>query len=191
MGTVDPGFALDLRNALNLSRAVETGTFQGVTARSLADIFMDVVTIELSPEIQAAAAQGLSDLPNVRSVQGHSGALLREVAHAATPTLYFLDGHWSGGDTAGVEDECPVLDEIAAIGSGHPNDCLIVDDARLFTSSPPPPHRAEQWPSLLQVFDALRALHPTHLITVLDDQIIAVPRAAKAALDAHGLRVAG
>lgn len=191
MGTVDPGFALDLRNALNLSRAVETGTFQGVTARSLADIFMDVVTIELSPELQAAAAQGLSDLPNVRSVQGHSAVLLREVAHAVTPTLYFLDGHWSGGDTAGVEDECPVLDEIAAIGTGHPHDCLIVDDARLFTSSPPPPHRAEQWPSLLQVFDALRALHPTHLITVLGDQIIAVPQAAKAALDAHGLRVAG
>jgi hypothetical protein len=191
MGTVDPGFALDLRNALNLSRAVETGTFQGVTARSLADIFMDVVTIELSPELQAAAAQGLSDLPNVRSVQGHSGVLLREVAHAVTPTLYFLDGHWSGGDTAGVEEECPVLDEIAAIGPGHPNDCLIVDDARLFTSSPPPPHRPEQWPSLLQVFDALRALHPTHLITVLGDQIIAVPQAAKAALDAHGLRVAG
>lgn len=191
MGTVDPGFALDLRNALNLSRAVETGTFQGVTARSLADIFMDVVTIELSPELQAAAAQGLSDLPNVRSVQGHSAVLLREVAHAVTPTLYFLDGHWSGGDTAGVEDECPVLDEIAAIGTGHPNDCLIVDDARLFTSSPPPPHRAEQWPSLLQVFDALRALHPTHLITVLGDQIIAVPQAAKAALNAHGLRVAG
>lgn len=191
MGTVDPGFALDLRNALNLRRAVETGTFQGVTARSLADLFVDVVTIELSPEIQAAAAQALSDLPNVRSVQGHSGVLLREVADAATPTLYFLDGHWSGGETAGVEDECPVLDEIAAIGSGHPNDCLIVDDARLFTSSPPPPHRAEQWPSLLQVFDALRALHPTHLITVLGDQIIAVPRAAKGALDAHGLRVGG
>lgn len=191
MGTVDPGFALDLRNALNLSRAVETGTFQGVTARTLADIFMDVVTIELSPQLQAAAAQTLSDLPNVRSVQGHSGVLLREVAHAATPTLYFLDGHWSGGETAGVEDECPVLDEIAAIGSGHPNDCLIIDDARLFTSSPPPPHRAEQWPSLLQVFDALRALHPTHLITVLGDQIIAVPQAAKAAMNAHGLRVAG
>jgi hypothetical protein len=189
MGSVDLSLATDLRDRLQLRRAVETGTFRGLTARALAGVFPEVVTIELSEPIHATASQALADLPGVTAVQGHSAERLREVADAVVPTLYFLDGHWSGGHTSGVEDECPVLEELTAIGAGHPSDCFIVDDARLFTSSPPPPHRAEQWPSLVEVFDALRAIHPDHLVTLLDDQVIAVPASAKGAIDAYGERV--
>lgn len=189
MGTVDLTFAADLRDRLRLQRAVETGTFRGVTARALAGVFPRVVTIELSAALHARAVASLSDLPGVDALQGHSASRLREVSDKAFPSLYFLDGHWSGGMTEGAEDECPVLDELGAIGAGHADDCLIVDDARLFTSAPPPPHNAEQWPTLLNLLDAIRAVRPEHHVTVLDDQIIAVPMRARAAVDAHGLRV--
>lgn len=189
MGSVDLTFAADLRDRLGLRRAVETGTFRGITARRLAGVFPEVLTTELSEDLHASAAAGLRDVPQVRAVRGHSAAVLREEARADVPTLYFLDGHWSGGNTEGVDDECPVLEELQAIGPGHPDDCLIVDDAHLFTSAPPPPHDAAQWPTVAELFDEIRALHPDHVVTVLEDQVIAVPPRGKAALDAHGLRV--
>jgi hypothetical protein len=189
MGSVDITLAADLRDQVGLSRAVETGTYRGLTARSLADVFDEVITIELMEDLHRAAAEALRDQPKVRAVQGHSVPRLGEVRDASVPTLYFLDGHWSGGETSGVDDECPVLEELVAIGPGNPSDCFIVDDARLFTSAPPPPHRPEQWPSMMEVIDAIRAQHPGHLVTLLDDQIIAVPSAAKRALDDYGLRV--
>jgi hypothetical protein len=189
MGSVDLTFAKDLRDQAGIRRAVETGTFRGITARGLAGVFDEVVTIELSAELHASASEALSDVPNVRALQGHSVSRLTEVADASVPTLYFLDGHWSGGNTEGADDECPVLEELAAIGSGHTDDAFIIDDARLFTSAPAPPHKPEQWPTLIEVFDALRALHPHHVVTLLDDQVVAAPQRAKAAVDAHGQRV--
>jgi hypothetical protein len=189
MGSVDLTLAQDLRDRAGIRRAVETGTFRGITARGLAGVFDEVVTIELSAELHASASKTLSDLPNVRPLQGHSVQRLAEVADPSRPTLYFLDGHWSGGNTEGVEDECPVLEELAAIGTGNQSDAFIIDDARLFTSTPPPPHNPEQWPTLIEVFDALRGLHPDHVVTLLGDQVIAAPKQAQAAIDAHGQRV--
>ncbi|RKQ92885.1 hypothetical protein C8N24_2741 [Solirubrobacter pauli] len=189
MGSVDLQLASDLKTALGLRRAVETGTFRGQTARGLAGVFESVLTIELSVELHRSAQEALRDTPAVTALQGHSVPVLEQVADPALPTLFFLDGHWSGGPTAGADDECPVLEELAAIGTGHPDDCILIDDARLFTASPPPPHKPEAWPTLLETIDALRAQHPEHHITLLDDQVIAVPARARRVIDAYGLRV--
>lgn len=169
-------------------RAVETGTFRGLTARSLATVFPSVTTIELSPALAASAQARLRETRAVRVLQGHSVKWLAQEADPTRPTLYFLDGHWSGGQTSGEDDECPVLEELRAIGTGHGNDCVLIDDARLFVSAPPPPHQPDQWPELTDVFDLLRELRPGHVVTVLNDQVVAIPRAAKPALDAYALR---
>lgn len=188
MGSIDIGLAADLRDRLDLKRCVETGTFRGITARALADVFEEVITIELSEKLHRAAINGpLRRLSNVRALQGHSARLLAELADPECAALYFLDGHWSGGDTSGADDECPVLEELAAIGAGNPSDVIVVDDARLYTSAPPPPHRAEQWPSLMEVSDAIRAEHRNHIVTVLGDQIIGFPPRAKPVIDEYGL----
>jgi hypothetical protein len=189
VGTVDLHLAAELRDQLGLERAVETGTFRGKTARGLATVFPSVVTIELSEEMHRTAQVALRDEPRIIALQGHSAKRLGELTEPATPTLFYLDGHWSGGDTGGVEDECPVLAELEAMTGGSSNDCVIVDDARLFTSSPPPPHRAEQWPTMLEVIDALRAGYPDHLVTLLNDQVIAVPGSARPAINRYGVRL--
>ncbi len=189
MGTLDRQLIVDLRDGLRLGRAVETGTFLGVTARALAGVFPEVITIELSPELHERAAVALTDLPHVTALQGHSGQVLTDVSSEAPATLYFLDGHWSGGPTEGADDQCPVLAELNAIGAGNPNDCIVIDDARLFTSTPPPPNDPDQWPTLLDVIDAIRAGHPQHHVTLLADQVIAVPPAGRDSVDAYGLRV--
>jgi FkbM family methyltransferase len=85
------------------------------------------------------------------------------------PTVFWLDGHWSAGDTAGEGDECPLLDELATIGPQH---AILIDDARLFIEPPPPPHDPEQWPTLEQVIDAL----DDREVAIRDDVVIALPR---------------
>ncbi len=106
------------------------------------------------------------------------------------PTLWFLDGHWSGGPTAGEQDECPVMAELDALRGAHPDDVILIDDARLFAAPPPPPHDPLQWPTLAGIFDLLRDVRPDSHVTMLADLIICVPPRAKDLVDAFGQRVA-
>jgi hypothetical protein len=191
MGSVPGGLVAELKGTLGLRRAVESGTYRGGGARLLAEIFEDVVTIELSEDLHHAAARELAGLRNVHALHGDSRAELRPLAAEGAPTLYWLDGHWSGGNTAGVAHECPVLDELAAIGGGHADDCVLIDDARLFAAAPPPPHDPAQWPTLIEVLDVLRFHRPEHHLTVLHDLVIAVPQAARPAVDAFGRQPTG
>jgi hypothetical protein len=179
--------ARELRDAGHLERAVETGTWHGKTARALADVFSGVITIELSPELHREASEDLAGA-RVEVLCGHSPKLLAELDRNV-PTLYFLDAHWSAGDTAGDVEQCPVIDEIRAIGSGHPRDCLIIDDARLFLYAPGPPLDPARWPTFTQVFDEIRLHRPEHVITVIADRVIAVPARIKPVLDSYGRSV--
>jgi hypothetical protein len=185
MGGVPTELAAELRKTLDLERAIETGTYLGGSARLLADIFDSVTTVELSRELHQGALERLADVPAVRCLQGDSRELLGELVDPSIPTLYWLDGHWSGGPTAGAGNECPVLAEVEHIGNGHPDDCLLIDDARLFVASPPPPHDPAQWPSLAELFDAIRASRQDVHVTVVADTVIAVPVRAKAVVDSY------
>jgi hypothetical protein len=170
--------ARDLRDRLGLVRAIETGTYRCRGTRLLADVFPRVVTIEVAPQLARAAAASLASVPGIEVVGGSSADVMPGLIDAAQPTLYWLDGHWSGGETGGAGDECPVLAELAAIAKGHADDCILVDDARLFLAPPPPPHLAEQWPTYREVEDAILAARPDHRVIVAHDVIVAVPARA-------------
>jgi hypothetical protein len=186
VGSVPPELAAALRDRLGLRRAVETGTYLGGSARLLASLFDSVVTIELSESLATRAARELADYPNVTVRQGDSRQILPELAAADVPTLYWRDGHWSGGETAGVDHECPLLEEVAAIGADTAEIALLIDDARLFTASPPPPHDPAAWPTIVEVFDGLRSARRGHHVTVLRDLVIAVPEGARDLADRFG-----
>lgn len=186
MGVLPQELARDLRDRLGLERAIETGTYRGAGALILASVFPEVVTIELDEELHRRAAERLSRHPGITAVQGSSRVQLGPLVDPRRPTLYWLDGHWSGGITAGAEDECPVLDELAAIAAGHPDDCILIDDARLFVEPPPPPHDPAQWPSLEEIQAAIRTARPDHHLAVLHDVVVAVPRRACDLADRFG-----
>jgi hypothetical protein len=184
-GAISPHLANGLKQELGLVRAVETGTYRGWSARKLAHIFPQVVTIELSPQLYQTARQTLSDLPNVECRLGRSVDHLSELAQDRVPTLYWLDAHWSPlfQSSAGEATQCPALDELKAIGTGDAADCFLVDDARLYCASPKPPYDPEHWPTIAEIFDAIRDMRHGHYVTVVSDIVIGVPARAKPVVD--------
>ena len=194
MGAVEFGLphqlVADLSRALNITVAVETGTYRGDSARKLAETVQRVVSIELSEELHEAAKGTLSDLGNVTLLQGSSADVLAHVAaDLPGPAIYWLDGHWCGAAGARSDEaQCPVMEEITAIdASDHAaQSCILIDDARLHLGPPPPPFRREDWPTITDIVDKLRATHE-RVFTVLDDVIIAGPPEIQSVIDTYWL----
>ena len=188
MGVLPHRLARELRDRLGLTRAIETGTYKGGSARMLAWIFDEVITIELDPVLHRRAVDRLAEITAITAIQGSSRDRLAHLVDRDRPTLYWLDGHWSGGATAGVDDECPVLDELRAMAEGHPDDCILIDDARLFLAPPPPPHKSEHWPTFDEIAAAIRSARPDHRVEVVHDIVVAVPPAAGDLVERFGRR---
>ncbi|HYQ70464.1 MAG TPA: glycosyltransferase, partial [Gammaproteobacteria bacterium] len=94
-----------------------------------------------------------------------------------------LDAHWCCADaTAGSDSQTPLLEELQAIGSLQPSSVLLIDDARLYLSSPPEPHRLADWPDFHAVVLALLALSQQHRLMVYNDVIIFYPQALRSEL---------
>jgi hypothetical protein len=75
--------------------------------------------------------------------------------------LFFLDAHFCNVPEVAMDgDECPLLQEIDAIGHLNELSVLIVDDALLFMMPPPPPHDPAQWPTIDVVLESLRGITP-------------------------------
>ena len=177
---------------LNLTVAVETGTYQGASTRQLAGLVSRVHTVELSEVLAARAAAALADLPNVVCHKGPSVAVLEELSNSIDgPILAWLDAHWSGGETAGVNDECPVLAEIAALDAlpEAKRSCILVDDARVFLASPPPPHNPEDWPTLQELIKSMTMIHKRY-VSIVDDVVVAGPVAVKDTIDCYAKSMA-
>lgn len=190
MGSVTFSIPFDLASALvqasGLRYAVETGTYLGGSALMLAEVVQHVWSCELKPEILDQARDRTAHKSNISLYEGYSPEVLpKMLKDVPGPALYWLDGH---GGTFGADDtpahirECPVLEELAVIEQ-HPHaaaSVILIDDARAFFG-PMLQHRPEEWPTFVQVADALgRDRH----ITVLDDVVIAVPLDLRPVVDA-------
>jgi FkbM family methyltransferase len=186
--SVDLEFVRALQRALPMRYFVETGTYRGDTAAAMAADFERVITIELSASLHAAAAARLAPWANVTSRLGSSPEILRELAPrlAGEGVLYWLDAHWCGSEAAGREFECPLEAELDAIGTLNERSIVLIDDARMFLSPPPPPHDCRYWPQLDTVVARLQAIGGPHRLWIINDVIVFAPPAARAAVIDYG-----
>lgn len=187
MGIINHGVPRELvrrlREALDARVFIEAGTFEGGTAAWAASVFEQVITIEAAPALFAAAQRRLEPYANVRCEAGDSRAVLRRVLPALDrAAVFWLDSHWSGGETFGAGDECPVLEEVSLIAGSGQGHAVLIDDARMFLCPPPEPHDPAQWPDLATLVAALGRLPGEPWVFVLDDVICAVPASVRAHL---------
>lgn len=170
---------LALARELGIGHFVESGTHLGGTANWAANHFDRVTTMELSPHFHAEASKRLAAQPKVELLCGDSGKLLRDIlGKMSAPGIFWLDAHWSGGETAGEEAECPVLLEIEAVNESPLANVVLVDDARLFSAPPPHPHKAAHWPDLFTLVGALEGSGRRYVV-IFEDVLVAVPVAAR------------
>lgn len=185
MGIVKMGppaeIILKLKDAYNISRFVETGTYYGNTAFWASRFFKQVLTIEYSEIIYSQVTKKFNHVKNIEFSYGDTRDRLKDiVAKLGAPCIFWLDAHWSGGLTYGNNDDCPIIEEIEIINNSKYDNFIFIDDARFFMSPPPRPHAVENWPDIAMVLNALHSANGKKYIVIIEDVIIAVPDTAKA-----------
>lgn len=167
---------LFLSEQFDLVTFVETGTFQGATAAWASAHFERVITIEGDETLYQAAQRKLAAHPNVECRWGDSRQLLPPIARQVSERkVYWLDAHWSGGNTFGEHAECPLVDELVAIYETGEEPFVVIDDARFFVSLPPFPHDIHSWPGYFEIARVVRKRSPSTFITVHADAIVLAP----------------
>lgn len=179
MGMINFGIpekiVLDLCAAHDVSVFVETGTYQGATAKWASAHFDQVHTIERSVSLFDNYGKPLSSLNGVTAYCGDSRDILPSIVNSIgnKRAIYWLDSHWFGGETAGEEDQCPLLGELACLLE-RGQDIILIDDARLILAAPPMPHKPSHWPTIADVIMAL-PVAPKPYVQVIDDVIFILP----------------
>jgi len=131
------------RKRYGLTQFVETGTHLGDTLAYIAQQKnVHATSIEVDEAYYRAAKQRFVGYPNVTILQGDSGKLLPElIRQLRTPALFWLDGHYSGGDTGKGELDTPVSAELEAIlDSSVKGHVVLIDDTRCFDGTQDYPH---------------------------------------------------
>lgn len=118
----------------NFKFFVETGTNAGFTVNNMIPFFEKIHSIELSREYYKSACEKFKNNKNVTLHLGDSSIVLRDImTQFDDNTVFFLDGHWSGGDTAKGDKDCPLIEELDNIVKHFKHKALIIiDDYRLF-----------------------------------------------------------
>lgn len=183
--SLDPRLVVSLQSSLSLSVLVETGTFKGDTVARFESCFSKVFSIELSEVLWFDAAKRFAQYQHIQILQGSSSDKLHELVPELqnSAVLYWLDAHWCiASNTVGQSSQCPLLEELQAIGKLNSESVLLIDDARLFIAPPLAPHEISQWPSFHQIVSCLLSMSNGHELIVVNDVIAFIPNKAKSAI---------
>lgn len=114
---------------------VETGSLRGDGIKmALRAQFQDIRSIELSSKYAKFCRKKFKNNPQVKIYHGDSGKkLLDVISDIQEPITFWLDGHYSGSDTALGDSYSPIIRELEQIKS-HPinTHTIIIDDVRQF-----------------------------------------------------------
>ena len=159
----------------SLLTLVETGTYNGKRVLALKNCFKHIYSIELSNKQHKLSARSIASKHNTKHIQllhGDSPAELAKIMNVIhKPTLFWLDAHWSGEDTAQSSKVTPVIEELEVI-SASPNGNLahviLIDDVRLFGDPKAFPH-----PTMNELTEYIEQKFPnSHIVT--ENDIIAI-----------------
>ena len=127
-----------------LTTLVETGTLFGDMIHAMRHTFSEIYSIELSESLYQKAVRRFKGSHHIQILNGDSGEVLHELApKLSAPTLFWLDGHYSGEGTALGAEETPIFKELDAVLNLTIPFGIAIDDARLFGTDPAYPSKEE------------------------------------------------
>jgi hypothetical protein len=149
---------------------VETGTFYGQMVNFARGVFRKVISVEIYPPFHRENAAQFAHDPGVHILLGDSGKNLPEaITLASGRILFWLDGHYSGAGTGIGDKVSPIIEELRLIAkAGRKDDCIVIDDRRLFTGE-------DGYPTLDAAVAELMAINPGYKVTFDQDCIVAEP----------------
>jgi|688.fasta_scaffold1042340_1 hypothetical protein len=155
----------------NIQIIVETGTYLGQSTKFFAEEFHKVYSIELDLQLYNYSKNKLRKRKNVTLFCGNSKEMLPIIISDLTgPSIFFLDGHASGGLTSSGEEPSPIKYELHILENFCfiKDSIIICDDARGFDGTNSYPHINE----LFHLAARLNLADPR----ILEDMIIITPK---------------
>ncbi len=134
MPSLNKNFLLNLQDDFKQYKYfIETGTLEGETTFAMEPYFEKIYTIELSQQHHNRAKNKYNE-NKINFILGDSSKIFESLLPTINEkSIFFLDGHWSSGDTARGEKDCPLNEEITHINNLFNHDAIIIiDDFRLF-----------------------------------------------------------
>lgn len=147
---------------------IETGTYKGDMLFALKNDFEKLISVELSPDYYQKALKKFRKNAQISLLFGDSGLLMPGVIKSLeTKALFWLDGHFSSGETAQGEKDCPIYGELNAIFTSTLPHVLLIDDARMFVGT-------NDYPTIPELKSFIEKHKPGSFFGVKDDLITVI-----------------
>ena len=114
---------------------IETGSYVGETLHNIKSEFNKLISIEITEKYFSYCKAKFGNEKNVEMIHGDSVVVFSKLIpeYSNKNVIFFLDGHYSAGDTGKNGMDCPVIEELKIINEKHcGNALIIIDDADLF-----------------------------------------------------------
>jgi len=145
---------------------VETGTYYGIMVDAMKDHFERIYSIEIDPLLYRNAVNDFSQYPHITILHGDSGEVLPSILEQIKePALFWLDAHYSGGNTKRGNLITPIERELHHI-LGHPvsGHIVLIDDAHEFVGT-------DDYPTMDSLQQLLLQRWPHYQLSVVDNVI--------------------
>ena len=175
-------FLLELKDILKFDKVIETGTCLGASTAIAAKVVSEVHSIELSQDLYNKSCQNLQNYTNVKLYWGDSGKILIDAILDDKPTLFWLDGHYSGvysnQDTALGEKNTPIIKELQTIKKANlKNAIILIDDIRVFDKRLKDLNNIiiGGYPDFNKISKIIKDINPNYQVLLIDDALLAFP----------------
>lgn len=183
-GALEPSFLSHLAEIFKPDVFIETGTLYGDTTNNALPFFKKIHTIELGDYLFQQAFKRFNGSSIITVHHGSSPKIFAQLLPTIKGSvLFFLDAHYSGGDTAmGQEGEhvaraiTSIREELIEIARAHLDDCVIlIDDIRGFGAEIDGKELISCWayPSIQEIQKMLLAINQSFTCVLIGDILLA------------------